>query len=418
MIAAMQYWGPLFLAAISAAGVLAFWIIQTANHDARLEKIPIRVHVNGIRGKSTIVRYLAAAFREGGIETLAKTTGSAARLILPDGSEQPISRMGAPTIIEQIDVLRQAAGPSTQAIVFECMALRTEYQRVSEERMIRSTDGVIANIRRDHVEQLGTSLPEIAHSLSNTAPARAPLFTAEQDSTLLDILARHAEEEGGWLVPVTGDSLSKEDLRGFSPLSFPGNIAIALEIAVRHGVAREVALRGMRNSTPDPGASKIHRHDAGGRDLYWINLFGVNDVDSAEVNIARIADWIGDRGEIVFVLNNREDREHRTLEFAEMAARNDVAAKLFLTGENLVPLREAIMKKGARNEVETLDVSEAFDPAELSDLVATAEGDAIILVGLANIHTGDALRLMDSLETEDSVWTPAGDDPSTSPAVA
>jgi hypothetical protein len=45
------------------------------NAPARAQPaIPVRIHVNGIRGKSSVTRLIAAALREAGIRTVAKTT--------------------------------------------------------------------------------------------------------------------------------------------------------------------------------------------------------------------------------------------------------------------------------------------------------------------------------------------------------
>ena len=66
------------------------WLTQYEKHQAHLDQVQIRIHVNGIRGKSTVTRLLGGMLREGGFNTLSKTTGSAARIIMPDGSEIPI----------------------------------------------------------------------------------------------------------------------------------------------------------------------------------------------------------------------------------------------------------------------------------------------------------------------------------------
>ncbi len=399
---ALNNWGPLGLASLAALGVIVFWFMQTLRHDARLQRLNIRVHVNGIRGKSTIVRYIAGALREGGIETIAKTTGSATRLIHADGSEEPIDRQGPPTIIEQIRVLKQAIQPETRALVIECMALNTEYQRISERRMIRATDGVIANVRRDHIEELGYELEDIARSLSNTVPLNAPLFTAETQPKLRNILARAAEDSGGDFIPISADEISEEELEGFGPLTFPENLALALAVVKRHGVPRDVALNGMRKSRLDPGASGIFHHKVEDRDFFWINLFGVNDVESAQINLDRINRWADSRAKIMFVLNNRADREHRTIQFAQMVAKSDYADQVLLVGENLDALQEAVKSAG-------LDSATAFIPTatvEPADIIAQiGASNNVIVVGLANIHTTAADHLRDGLEQDDHAWT-------------
>ena len=402
----LQDWILLILGGGAAASVIGLWRWQAVAHVARLRRIPIRVHVNGIRGKSTITRYVASALRAGGIETLAKTTGSDTRIIHPDGSETPIRRRGAPTILEQIDVLRREHRLGLGALVFECMALRPEYQRVSERRMIRATDGIVANVRRDHVEQLGTTLPEIARSLAATAPAGAPLYTAETEPELREILGDAAEARGGWLVTVSGDDLSEAERQGFSPLDFPENIALALAVAQRHGVARDVALDGIRAAQDDPGASKIHRHHLDGRTLLWIDLFGVNDVESAEMNIARISDWIGAEDTLVFVINNRADRQDRSVQFAEMAARHAGSARIALVGEAVSALGRAIAARRPDLSIATPEIPEDAAPAKIAGRLGDGAAERLVLVGLANIHTIDATRLIAALETPRSAWSP------------
>ena len=74
-------------------------------HRRNLSRIPIRIHVNGTRGKSSVVRLIAGGLREGGIVTCAKTTGTLARMILPDASEYPVFRPAGANVIEQIRIV-------------------------------------------------------------------------------------------------------------------------------------------------------------------------------------------------------------------------------------------------------------------------------------------------------------------------
>ncbi|HPG96753.1 MAG TPA: poly-gamma-glutamate synthase PgsB, partial [Rectinema sp.] len=59
-------------------------IVEYQAHCRRLKAVPIRILVNGTRGKSTVTRLIAAGLAAGGLRVYAKTTGSAARIILPD----------------------------------------------------------------------------------------------------------------------------------------------------------------------------------------------------------------------------------------------------------------------------------------------------------------------------------------------
>ncbi|MFQ5841200.1 MAG: Mur ligase family protein, partial [Thermodesulfobacteriota bacterium] len=139
----------LLLAAALAALIL--WLtFEKYRHIKNLENIPIRIHVNGTRGKSTVTRLIAAGLRGAGIKVLAKTTGTSPREIFEDGSEAEIRRRGRATVREQIRFIAQGARRGAEAIVIESMAVRPEIQWVSEHHIVRSHIGVITNIREDH----------------------------------------------------------------------------------------------------------------------------------------------------------------------------------------------------------------------------------------------------------------------------
>ena len=74
---------------IAGSGLLlAAGAVEKQLHRRNLRAIPIRVMVNGTRGKTSVTRLIAAILREAGVRTWAKTTGSQAAWILPDGSER------------------------------------------------------------------------------------------------------------------------------------------------------------------------------------------------------------------------------------------------------------------------------------------------------------------------------------------
>src|SRR5438067_471923 len=116
-----------------AVTLTGYWSWRLARHRKSLGQLAVRVHVNGIRGKSTVTRLVAGVMREGGFVTVAKTTGSAARVILPTGEELPIERPGAPTINEQIDVVGRYVDPGVEAPVIECMAVSPTYQQYAQD---------------------------------------------------------------------------------------------------------------------------------------------------------------------------------------------------------------------------------------------------------------------------------------------
>ena len=139
-------------------------------HQAVLEKFSIRIHVNGSRGKSSVTRLIAAGLRAGGFRTMAKTTGSSPRIIDTDGKDRMIQRLRSPSIGEQVKLMRYFSKQNLDAVVMECMAVQPEYQWISEQKMQKSTIGVITNIRPDHLDEMGPTMDDVTRSLSNTIP--------------------------------------------------------------------------------------------------------------------------------------------------------------------------------------------------------------------------------------------------------
>src|SRR5512139_3009290 len=84
---------------------ILYWRSRQMVHERRIRSYKIRVHVNGIRGKSTVTRLIAGILREAGYLAVAKTTGSAAATINFDGQDIPISRRGQANVKEQQDII-------------------------------------------------------------------------------------------------------------------------------------------------------------------------------------------------------------------------------------------------------------------------------------------------------------------------
>ena len=101
--------------------LLVYGFYEYYQHYQVLINIPARIHVNGSRGKSSVTRLIAAGLRAGGIRTLAKTTGSAPRVIEMDGNDRVIHRLRSASIGEQVKLLRAFAQKKPDAVVIECI---------------------------------------------------------------------------------------------------------------------------------------------------------------------------------------------------------------------------------------------------------------------------------------------------------
>jgi poly-gamma-glutamate synthase PgsB/CapB len=312
---------------LCAAALLAVLVglgaIERQRRDRAHALVPIRIHVNGTRGKSTVTRLVAAALREAGITTLAKTTGTKARLILPDGREEPIRRRAPPSIREQLWVLRRAARIGAHAIVVECMAIDPELQRVSEDEMMRSTIGVVTNVRHDHGDVMGTTIEEVASALGGALPRRGVAVLGDPAGAhVLEQIAagNRARVIRAWQMAPTQPFADQPDW-------MRANVSTAIAVTRQLGIADEVALRGIRRARPDPGAATTSPVHVGAHPMVVVDATAANDPDS-------LAAILGPRTTPhLFVFHHRADRPFRLRQFADAIPWHHPDDFVLLTGD-------------------------------------------------------------------------------------
>ena len=302
--------------------LLARWRAEFVAHRRRVESLEWRIHVNGIRGKSTVTRIIAGMLREAGYVTIAKSTGTFAAVINRDGVDEPIDRRGPPTILEQIEVTRRYLTPDVDALVIECMAIKPEYQEVSERMIVRSNIGVLTNVREDHQDVMGETLPEIARSLLSTCPRNGLLITAERDPDILDVIREVCASRGSELLVADPDCVTDDDIARFDYIAFKENVSIAIAIAERLGIPRDVAMNGIVEAAPDPGVLRMKELAIDRKRVTWANLFAVNDRESMVAAMEKLQPYITETTTTVGILNNRADRERRAIQFADVAVRD------------------------------------------------------------------------------------------------
>ena len=378
---------------------------QTLDRYRRFEmarsSIRWRVHVNGIRGKSTTTRYLAAIFREQGYRTFAKTTGSAARILLPDGTEQSVQRKGMPNVNEQVGILRQFSDNGAEAAVVECMAVNPAYGEWLEQKVMQSSIGVITNIRLDHTDYLGETLEEIARSLARAIPNHGILITAEQNPTLQAILQQQAEQHGTQLIVVNGSTIAPESLKAFNHFAIEDNVAIGYAVADQIGLSRQRALAAMQAAQPDPGALRLGTLTHQRKTIHWANLFAVNDRESFVSLCERIFTMHPEAQRMV-ILNNRHDRQSRVHLFTELALQLNFST-VFTFGDYEKEVSEIATRKPCR--LIHCGNGSRFRHASGATLLNTISGvidreSSAVLIGAVNIHTPQASRLMEAINQQ------------------
>jgi gamma-polyglutamate synthase len=369
--------------ATCCAGLLVAGIVEQRRHDANLAVIPTRVLVNGIRGKSSITRLCAGALRGSGLVTVAKTTGTAARFIHPDATEEPVYRkFGIANVVEQIGIVRRAAAYQPGVLVMECMAVMPALQEINQSKLIRSTIGVLCNVREDHLAEMGPTLDDVARSLCRSLPEGGVCVTAEKER--FPILQEEADARNCELVYADPESVTDEELRGFSWFTFKENVAIALAVAEQLGVDRATALKGMYEAPPDPGVLSVERYRTpDGKRLRFANVFAANDPESTLMNIEQLIELGAIHRPLHVVINCRPDRVERNGQMGALIPRLDPET-VFLIGHPTKSAADAIPVHWTGNVVDL--GGDRRDPDRLTtDLLAHLRPDSS-LVAIGNIH--------------------------------
>ena len=385
-----------FLYAILLTGstlLLLAGIVEQRRHYANLRRIPRRIMINGIRGKSSITRLCAGALRGGGLVTVAKTTGTAARFIHPDASEEPVYRkFGIANVIEQIGIVRRAAAYRPDALVIECMAVMPDLQSISQDKLIQSNIGVLCNVREDHLAEMGPTLDDVARSLSRTMPAGGVCVTAERER--LPLLRREAARRDCTLFVVHPESITDEEMARFSWITFKENVAIALAVAELLGVNRQSALAGMWAAPPDPGVLEVKRYQVSGRLLRVANVFAANDPQSTLMNVRRLLTSGAVRRPLHLVINCRPDRMERNGQMGALVADLD-PERVVLIGD---PTRSARVSIPQQWHDTIVDLGGARDATELVDEIVRGVDGHASLIAIGNIH-GQGELLLEQLAT-------------------
>jgi gamma-polyglutamate synthase len=371
--------------------LVSLGVLEAVFHKRNIARIPIRIHVNGTRGKSSVVRLIAGGLREQGLPTCAKTTGTLARFILPDGSEYPVFRPAGANVIEQVRVIAVAAANGAQAVVVECMALQPVLQWLCEARFIKATHGVITNAREDHLDVMGPEEDNVALALAGTTPIGAKLFTA--DTRHIPIFEKAARDRGTRLIAVAPEevaAITDAEMARFSYVEHKENVALALKVCLDLGLSRQTALSGMWKAAPDPGALTFSTIRFFGRHIYFVNAFAANDPESTEHLWDLALKQYPDVEKRIVIFNCRADRPVRSQQLGEACAAWSPADHYILMGTGTYFFIRAAISRGIATD--KLIFAENKSDSDLFEHIVELAGSSAVVVGMGNTK-GQGLSL-------------------------
>lgn len=358
---------------------------EQRRHLRYLKTIPIRIHVNGTRGKSSVTRLIAAGLRAGGIRTCAKTTGTLAQFIDPEGQEEAIYRIGHTNVLEQLKIIKRSAKLQTQALVIECMAVQPLLQSLCECKIVQSTHGVLCNARPDHLDVMGPTEKDVALALAGTMTIAGKFYTTERKH--LHTFKMAAKDRGSQLIAIDEEEIneiSDDDMIPFPYSEFKENVALALSICETLNVDRQVALKGMWEATPDPGALTTYSLTHNGKTVTFANGFAANDPESTEALWHKVIAKHPESDYRVLIANTRGDRKHRTLQFVESYIHWQQPDECIMVGSGTKTMKLAINKalpNAQLTEAANWSVNKILD-----HITQHAENrQSILVVGVCNI---------------------------------
>ena len=304
---------------LSLLGLLGYLAGERFLLKRRISSVPLRISVTGTRGKSSVVRLLASVLREDGRRVVAKTTGSRATWILPDGSERDVPRRGMATIIEQKRFVQMAARMNADCLIAEIMSLHPENHIIESQVLIQPDVVLMTNVRVDHIDAMGGQEDQIASIYGLDIPHEAKVIAPE--SEIRGPFERAANRAKADLIIVPGRMASSDsgERRLMVGGNFVENLDLVRSAARELGVAEETIERGIANAEADRGALRIWRytHDEG-RECFLVSGFAANDPESTERIIDALPEILPEMsGRPVGLLSLRADRGDRTAHWIE-----------------------------------------------------------------------------------------------------
>jgi poly-gamma-glutamate synthase PgsB/CapB len=382
------------LAGVTFAAVALIWAAWSRRNVARLQRIPLRVLITGTRGKSSTVRLIHAALTAGGIPTLGKMTGTASRELDTAGVEHPTNRIGQVSILEMLETVHRSFTRddfAPRAIVLECMAVTPDLIELCTDDIVRPQVSVVTNALWDHLEEQGTTLPEIAVSLSRSMTGAQLAVTAEHREATRAVLSYEAQLRGCAFDAVSGSQVPSGILARL-PGAHPDNVAVALAVAAYAGIERDVAVQGMESATAEPLPAHPATAVIDGIEWWYRDIGSVNDTDSLTPALLDARAQMPVDAVTLAILTSRWDRPLRAVQFASSITPADVDG-LVIVGEPDVVVRHYAHRIGwSRDRIIRIGTWGYFERPpyrRMAELAARVRGErptCIALIGLENNH--------------------------------
>jgi len=344
--------------------IMVSLIIESFLHNRRVKDISLRISVSGTRGKTSVVRILASILRESGMHVLAKTTGTEALYILPDGKEEKVRRFGLTNILEQKALIRKAQKYNADCLVTEIMSIQAENHWVESQKLVQPHYTILTNFRPDHLDAVGkgdmTSL-----YMNDIHPGSTLILPAENMS---DNLEKELQKAGVKFILANSKDLPNQ------------NQELALTLAKELEISPECIRKGINNSNMDSGKVAGYEFIMDNKKIIFVNCFAANDPVSSVLLIDHVKKQLNlEEPEIIALLSLRMDRGERSQQWLDyLQSEQEVQFdRLFFMGTHGQVFKRKLKQGG---------LIRTKNPDEISKQILDTCSKETIVFGLVNIH--------------------------------
>ena len=358
------------IALILTAIIISLLVLEKWYLERLIKRIPIRILVNGTRGKSTVVKYLAFILRSNGKPTLSKITGIVPTKFYDDINSEVIKRRGGARVTEQFRIIRDAVKRKSEALVLENMSINPELQKI-ESSVFKPHYYVITNILEDHLEEFGLTPDKWVEAICSAIPANCKVITS--DTEHLQVIKKYAHLKNSSVLFCSDEQINdKDELHGLHP----DNLRIAETFAGEENLSIKPLYKKLND---------IHKNDLvmekeiNGFKVKLINAFAANDVPSAKKILESSKESVKNK---FLLFNSRADRPYRTIRFMEWVSTVQ-ADRYFITGDNVGLAKKRLLSAGIENERITL-----LNPGMCSSMLEVLKqyiNDHTVIYGCGNI---------------------------------
>jgi len=360
--------------------LLVFYLlIEKILHSKRLNKIPLRISVSGTRGKTSIVRTLASVFRSNDIKVLAKTIGSEAKYILPNGKEELIKRRGMITILEQKKLINKAVKLKVDCIITEIMSIHPEYHFIETHKLIKPELTILSNFRADHTNVVGKSIEEISKLFINDIYPSSKILIHENE--INKYLIAGINKNKSELIKGKKDVAKDLKLPAVElNQHISENLDLVFSASKYFGINNKTITKGIINTRLDIGKLVIYKFEVENKKVYFVNSFAANDPDSTTQLIKKTIKILNlDFPKIIGLMSLRSDRGERSQQWLEYLTKNgtDYFNHIFLTGSH---------SKILNRKIQASEIIKSKDPEHITNFIISGSDTDSIIFGIANIN--------------------------------